>query len=253
MKSNYILVTLLFLCGLLNSCQKDEGQTFFDTNMGGLKLNLPVLEEETDIPVITKGAFGMDANDFHVIIYKTDDYGGVDLSAYKSFESYSALVDSGFPILLPQGSYRIKACSYDSEKQVSDVPYFEGIQDFVIQEKTVTNVSVECMFESIGVELKLSERFADLLEKHPANYAYKVTVSNGFASQLFDTDNTKPAYFTATCDYLTVKVSVILDGFVYPERTYRLTNENVSPQLGEYYLITLDAGNEELKLMTKKI
>lgn len=254
MRKNYILISLLCLLHcLLCSCQRENEQMEFDTGIGGLYLNLPALERETDIPVITKGSFGMDANDFPVIIYKANDNGGENYSEYNRFDTYSDLVESGFPLLLPQGSYRIKICSYDSEKSVSDIPYFEGIKNFIIQEKTVTNVSVVCSFESIGVELKLSDRLDELLKQHPANYSYKVTVSNGTTSRLFDADNIKPAYFKAACDYLTVKVSITLDGYPYPDRIYRLTNNEVSPKLGEYYLITLDAGTEELKLDTRKI
>lgn len=143
--------------------------------------------------------------------------------------------------------------------RVSETPYFEGKQDFVIEEKTVTSVpSFTCTFESVGVEVRLSDQFKAKLEAEPLNYSYSVTVYDGEVSWTFDPDkHTKPAYYLDPCENLVLKVTVKLDGLTYPERTYYVCNRNTDKvSIGEYYIITLDAGETEtksLRLTTKCI
>ena len=82
----------------------------------------------------------------------------VHIRNIRVFVSYSAMIDSGMPLVLPVGDYQVVASSYDqaaAEGRVSETPYFEGKQDFVIEEKTVTSVpSFTCTFESVGVEVR---------------------------------------------------------------------------------------------------
>ena len=54
----------------------------------------------------------------------------------------------------------------------------------------------------------------------------------------------EPGYFRQGCEELVVKVKAFFDGREYPIRTYRIKNNGQAPQLGEYYIITLDAGEE---------
>ena len=222
---------------------------------------LAAVLSKTEIPVIVmKGAFGMDANTFPIRI----DQQGADgtYTKHTSFVSYSAMIDSGMPLVLPVGDYQVVASSYDqaaAEGRVSETPYFEGKQDFVIEEKTVTSVpSFTCTFESVGVEVRLSDQFKAKLEAEPLNYSYSVTVYDGEVSWTFDPDkHTKPAYYLDPCENLVLKVTVKLDGLTYPERTYYVCNRNTDKvSIGEYYIITLDAGETEtksLRLTTKCI
>ena len=86
-----------------------------------------------------------------------------------------------------------------------------------------------------------------------------MTVYDGEASWTFDPDkHTKPAYFLNDCKDLVLKVTVKLDNLTYPERTYYVCNSSyrIKYQFGEYYIITLDAGEAEtkgLRLTTKCI
>ena len=96
------------------------------------------------------------------------------------------------------------------------------------------------------------------LEAEPLNYSYSVTVYDGEVSWTFDPDkHTKPAYYLDPCENLVLKVTVKLDGLTYPERTYYVCNRNTDKvSIGEYYIITLDAGETEtksLRLTTKCI
>lgn len=262
MKKTYILLLTVFLF-LLVACQKEENSrgNSFGEGSGAFRLEQPSIQSETEIPVIvTKGAFGLEPSTFSIRI----DQQGTDgtYTKHTSFVSYSAMIDSGMPLVLPVGDYQVVASSYDQtavDGQVSETPYFEGKQDFVIEEKTVTSVpTFTCTFESVGVELRLSDQFKAKLEAEPLNYSYSVTVYDGEASWTFDPDeHTKPAYFLNDCENLVLKVTVKLDNLTYPERTYYVCNSNTAKvSIGEYYIITLDAGETEtkgLRLTTKCI
>lgn len=264
MKKTYIsfLTVVLFL---LAACQKEENSRSdsFGEGSGAFRLEQPSVQSETEIPVIvTKGSFGLEPSAFPIRI----DQQGADgtYTKHTSFVSYSAMIDSGMPLVLPVGDYQATASSYDKSAvtgRVSETPYFEGSQAFVIEEKTVTSVpAFTCTFQSVGVELRLSDQFKAKLDAEPFNYSYSVAVSDGGASWIFDpTTNTKPAYFLDACENLVVKATVTLDGRTYPERTYHVANTATGKvSLREYYIITLDAGAQEeetksLRLTTKCI
>ena len=130
----------------------------YPDGMGGLHLENNTSTQIT-IPVITKSANFDDVvvDNFYLgILNKADG------SVVKEFDTFSSLVNSeeGLPLLLPHGEYTTISSSFKKgEKKVSDAPYFVDQQDFVIEEKTTTNVVLKCTFESLGVELVLSEQF----------------------------------------------------------------------------------------------
>lgn len=260
MKKTYIL--LFSLLSILSACQKDEEAIWKSDGAGALRLELPAVQSESEIPVIqTKGTFGLDANDFLIQIDKRENAG--TYTKHVGFKSYTEMIEAGMPLILPVGDYRVTASSYDkstTEKRVSEVPYFEEIQDFQIEEKTITSIpTLTCTFESIGVELRLSEQFKKKVELEPQNYSYVVNVTSGETTWKFDPiTNIKPAYLLDICDKLVVKVKVTLDGKLYPERTYYVSNPKTGKvSIHEYYLITLDAGAEAetkgIQLTTKCI
>ena len=260
MKKTYIL--LISILTFFSACQKEAGvDDSFSEGSGAFRLEQPSVQSETEIPVIvTKGAFGLEPSTFSIRI----DQQGADgtYTKHTSFVSYSAMIDSGMPLVLPVGDYQVVASSYDQtavDGQVSETPYFEGKQDFVIEEKTVTSVpAFTCTFESVGVELRLSDQFKAKLEDEPFNYSYSVPGYAGEASWTFDPDkHTKPPYFLNDCKDLVLKDTVKVDNLTYPERTYYVCNSNTDKvSMGQYYIITLDAGEAEtkgLRLTTKCI
>lgn len=248
-----IICAILFgvSASVITGCSDiDEGNSNFPKGTGGLNLRLPETEKEVDIPVIyTKTgeiAFDLQSETFPISISE----GG---NVVKKFESFTALIDSGTPVVLPVGRYTVKASSYVPTDKVSEKPYFEGSSDFEIEESVVSNTSVLCTFKSVGVELRLSKRFEELLSEEPANYDYKVTVSNEQATWSFDKKSMKPGYFTEGSSRLIVKVVVRMNGQTYPERTWYFKNGEEAPQIGEYYIITLDAGRSEVKMFSRKL
>lgn len=259
MKKKILYALLLPVFAILVSCSEDTelDNSLYAEGMGGLNLKNSTSTNIT-IPVITKSAdfTNIKAGDFYVGILKADG------SVVKEFDTFSSLVNSeeGLPLLLPHGEYTAISSSFKKgEKKVSDAPYFVDQQDFIIEEKTTTNVALKCTFESLGVELELSEQFKKKLKEEPNNYGYEVTVSNGVADWDFSIDKMAPGYFLDPCDELVVKVRVRLGSSNqwHPERTYRIKNDlnnpETSPKLGEYYIIRLDAGKEEEKVILKSL
>lgn len=252
MKKQLLYTLFLPLFAAFTACSEgmDSDNSPYDEGMGGLSLK-NITTTNITIPVITKGADFSDINagDFYVGIF--DEQG----SAVKEFDTYTALVDSGLPLILPYGNYSVVASSYKvGDVKVSENPYFVDEQGFIIEEKKTTNVDLTCKFKSLGVELALSDQFKALLENRPNDYAYEVTASNGVANWTFSIDQMKPGYFVDACEELVVKVKVRLGSDLwYPERTYRIKNNGSSPQLGEYYIIRLDAGAEEEAYSLKSI
>lgn len=246
MKKNIFYAFILPIFAAFTACSEgaDRENSPYTDGFGGLNLKNQA-STEIVIPVITKSAdfSEISAADFYIAI--KDANGAVA----KEFTSYSAMVDAGFPLILPVGSYTVVASSYKlGDTKVSTVPYFVDEQSFEIEEKTTTNVRLVCKYESLGVELALSEQFKAKLEADPNNYDYKVVVSNGEAEYTFTKENMKPGYFLSGCDELVVAVSVRLGSgnLWYPTRTYRVKNDTgselTSPCTGEYYVIRLDVG-----------
>lgn len=254
MKSIFFFTLLVAVASSLTGCDNSQEttQSIWADRTGALNLKTPATESEVDIPIIyTKSgdiSFGMDPETFPVSIYKANE-----TTATKDFTSFTALKEAGTPLVLPVGDYIVKACSFKPSAGISENPYFEGVSTFTIEEKTVLNTSVLCTFQSIGVELRLSDRFTKLLEEQPENYNYSVVISNDADSWTFNKKNMKPGYFIKGCDRLTAKVVVKMAGQTYPERTWYFKNNENAPQLGEYYIITLDAGKSELKMSSHKL
>ena len=151
------------------------------------------------------------------------------------------------PILLPAGNYTVKASTSTKEADgVMATPYFVASSEVKVDERVPQTVQLECRFQSIGVELQLSDQFKHKLKTEPNNYSYKVSISNGKATWEFSPEQMTVGYFVEPCDELVATVDVRLNDMFkwYPTRVYRIKNKEQAPQLGEYYIITLDAGEE---------
>lgn len=238
-----ILGSFALLC--MAGCGGNEADDLvvFPNNTGGLNVAAGMSTEQV-IPVITRSAdfSGVSADDFYIKIL--NDKGEVA----KEFASLTAMRNEGLPVILPTGNYTAFASSFKPDGvKVSEDPYFEvesGSHPFVIEEKRTTQVTLKCVYKSLGVELVLSEQFQKLLEAESENYDYMVDVSNGDASSEFSKDKMKPAYFLKGCEELVVRVTMTMGGDKYPERVWRITNNGNAPKTGEYYIIRLDVGDQ---------
>lgn len=248
-----LLYSMVVLLGLFLSCHAGQPETPFSDGTGGLNLQ-SASDTEIKIPVIytrsDEVSFDLDPEAFPIAIYRESE-----TTPVKDFPSFADLKAEGMPLVLPVGTYTVKACSFKPVEKVSSEPYFEGIADrVVIEEKTVTNTKITCSFKSLGVELKLSDAFSGLLDQYPENYDYTVKVSNGVATWTFDKTQMKPGFFLEGCDKLVVKVIVRMNGLTYPERTWYFTKNGTdsgeAPGLNEYYVIRLDAKKNEQKMLS---
>lgn len=249
----YKSVLVFFSAMIAFSCEeKGNLKPEIPSGMGTLNIQ-PTAETDIQIPVITTRSSDLfpeqDVNTYYLSITGETD---------KEYEQFSDLVDEGLPLELPIGDYEITASSFKKENTlVSKEPYFVKTEKFKIEDKTTTNLSLKCTFESIGVVVKPSEDFQKLLDAKPYNYAFEVDVYNGepeavisfFEKQELDEakqTQLEPAYFLDAPEdgYLQVKVRVKLGAANdwYPERTYYLNNNGQPAELGQYYIITIDAG-----------
>lgn len=257
------IVSLIVFCLFVSCSDGQEDILSGDKNIpaGMGMVDLKVKSNTTiDIPTINTKAehkFDMDPTTFPLVIYSKS---GETYTKVKEYESYTALVNEGLPLQLPIGTYKIVASSFiPGEAKVTKDVYFEGSTDFIVEEKRVSNVSVVCNYASLAVELRLSEQFQHLLDTDPLNYAFEMDVYNGikgikwsFSQSKEDeketVKNLDTGYFldgcTAEQKKLMVKVRVRLNSSNkwYPERTYYFDNNGNTPKVGEYYVITLDAG-----------
>ncbi|MCD8136404.1 MAG: DUF4493 domain-containing protein [Parabacteroides gordonii] len=260
MKRNILYNCLCAVLLGLSACgdEPESKMIGFEEGTGGLRL-MAGYSTEIKIPIITRSAdfSELAVDDLHIVITDNKD------NSVKLNKVYGDLLnedDGGVRDILPLGEYTVKASTTtDTAEGVTKIPYFMAENNKVkVEEKQISNVSLRCTFESIGVELALSDQFKQLMEEQPNNYSYQVTVSNGTASREFTPDEMTVAYFLDACDALVVKVKVRLGSSNkwYPERTYYVKNTlntpATSPQLGEYYVISLDAGLESEKSLSLK-
>ena len=261
MKQN--IISLITICVfMLSSCiTQDNLKPEIPSGMGSLNIQ-PTAETDIQIPVITTRSSELfpeqDVNTYYLSITGETD---------KEYEQFSDLVDEGLPLELPIGDYKITASSFKrGNSLVSKVPYFVKTESFRIEDKTTTNLSLKCTFESIGIIVKPSEEFQKLLDDQPFAYAFEADVYNGIEDAKISfyqrqedggslEKSIEPAYFldVPASGKLEVKVRVrLFSDQWYPERTYYLNNNGQPADLGQYYIITVDAGPHVQEAQTLK-
>lgn len=250
MKRIYIYLSLLIWgCGI-TSCDSDHDPepSFSREGVGRLFFQSVDLNEE--IPrIITKGAdFSMlDPTQFVVEIYKKNG------ELYKSFDTFQQLKEEGTPLELPVGYYTVKVFSYEPEPILRGKPYFSGENSFTIENHEVTQVTIECTYQSLGVEINMTDAFLAAFQQD-----YKVTVlqDNG-ESAIYSKEEPEVIYFTQDCLYLKVIVECTAkNGTEYSPRVYYLNNVGEDPEFGddgphtgEYFILTIDSDKISSKSM----
>ena len=264
MKQN--IISLITFCGLVfSSCSMQENlKPEIPSGMGSLNIQ-PTAETDIQIPVITTRSSDLlpeqDVNTYYLSITGETD---------KEYEQFSDLVDEGLPLELPVGDYTITVSSFKRDGvSISEKPYFFKTESFKIEDKTTTNLSLKCTFKSIGVIVRPSEEFQKLLDDESTSlaYAFEADVYNGDSDVKLsfyqwkndgEAVNKKldPGYFLdePQSGKLKVKVRVRLNSINkwYPERTYYLDNNGQPAELGQYYIITVDAGPHVQETQTLK-
>ncbi len=250
MKTLYFYISLILLGFCLSSCDSEPevGFQFSGSDMGAVNFQAPQINE--DIPrIITKSAdFTMlDPSLFIVEIYKKGE-----TTYYKRFDTFEKLKEEGMPLELPVGEYIIKAFSYDSVAMLRDKPYFRGETALTIEAHEVSSASVECKYQSLGVEIVLSNAFLNFFHD---TYTITVIQDTGHSATV-SKDERQAIYFTQDCTYLKVTVECTTkDNEKYPTMVYYFNKDGDDPQFtndgphkGEYFIITLDTDKASGKI-----
>ncbi|MDF9831116.1 DUF4493 domain-containing protein [Parabacteroides sp. PF5-6] len=232
----------LILAGFcLSSCgaDSDEAFTFSGPDKGGLRLQLPALDPSEPIVISKAADFTLiDPADFVIEIYKKgeDNY-------YKRFETFTDMQAEGTPLELPVGEYTVKAFSCDPDP-VMDMPYFCGSTDLRIEAHSISQATVECRYESLGVEIILTDAFRNFFAD-----IYQITVEQdtGISAVLIKHSPSR-IYFTNDCLYLKVTIECTpKNGDASTARVYYFNREGEDPDFngdgpfkGEYFMITID-------------
>lgn len=258
MKRIYVYIILLFGCGFIScSSEEDAGFKFSGDNAGALTIR--GLTINGDIPwVITKAAdFSMlDPSRFIIEIYKEGN-----TEPYKKYDTLEQLKQEGSALELPVGDYIIKAFSYVPKPVLRDKPYFVGESAFSIEEKEVTDVFVECKYQSLGVEIQLTEAFLSFFKDDyvVTVYQYQENGSNDI-SAVFSKKNPEMIYFNQDCLYLKIVVDCTSkDNIKYPSFVYYLNKDgkdpefgNDGPHRGEFFIFTIDSDKVVSKSMVAR-
>jgi len=239
--------TLYFCLGLLlaslcfSSCNSGEEEFVFSgPDVGALKLQMPVIDQSNPIIITRSADFSkLDPANFVIEIYKKGEE-----SYYKRFETFTDMQEEGTPLELPVGGYLVKAFSADQLPVFRDIPYLYGEAELQIESHGISQVEVECKYESLGVEIILTDDFFSFFQD-----SYMITVEQDQGTSAVVTQKSpERIYFTNDCQYLKVTVECTTQqNITYPPRVYYFNQDGEDPNfdgdgpfLGEYFMITVD-------------
>lgn len=241
MKALYFCISLLLTGFCFSSCSRDEEDfRFSGSNVGALNLQIPAIDQSSPIIITRAADFTMlDPANFVIEIYKAEEE-----SCYKRFETFTDMQEEGTPLELPVGGYVIKAFSCDPLSVEQGTPYFYGEAELQIEAHEISRVEVECKYESVGVEIVLTDAFLAFFKD---TYTVSVEQDNG-TSAIVTKENRERIYFTNDCLYLKVTVECTTRNDVtYPPRVYYFNRDGEDPNFdgdgpfrGEYFIITVD-------------
>ncbi len=246
--NNISLLLFSILSMLAVSCQKDEiGNNDVPENYGQLSLQTVGIDDE--IKVVGTKSFGMDASTFKVEL-KSNPTNDNPLDTTIVFDSFAEMQKKAF-IVLPVGSYTVKAYSRDKmEGGIFDKPYFYGEnKNVVILEKKITTIpTINCTFQSVAVDIKLTTTFNLLFEN---NYLMKVVNGKGKECSYTKENDGQIIYFDDVDGGLKLEYTVQAKGqdAAYPTRTKELENKGNPPAPNDYYIVEFTGENPDTKAL----
>jgi len=114
----------------------------------------------------------------------------------KKFNSYMELKESG-TLRLSEGEYTVNVYPAEEMDDISDSPYYSGIETFQIQPNLFTEAKVVCSMQNAKIRLVLSE---ELVSNIMPDYKITLSVVNGdknYDSSFFDIDGiSEDLYFS---------------------------------------------------------
>lgn len=253
-KTASLCLALLCMALCFSSCGTDqeEGFPFSGPNTGGLHLLLPAIDQSDPIVISKAADFSrLDPEQFVIEIYRAGES-----AYYKRFETFMQMQQEGTPLELPVGNYTVKAFTCDPEPVMRDIPYFYGEAELRIEPHAISQATIECRYESLGVEIVLTEAFRSFFSD---DYQVTVEQENGSSATLTK-ESPDRIYFTQDCLYLKVTIACKpKNGEAYSPRVYYFNREGEDPVFGEdgpfkgeYFIITIDTDRAIGKSLTSQ-
>ncbi len=179
-KYTTILTLFAIICILLSGCSKDNDYNTATTGKGSLNIKLTADDSTQNVITRAEETTLPNVNDFTISVLQGDE---VKYSCDK-FSQYSD------EVLFPIGQYTLKASYGQLHNEGFNMPYFVGIQEFLIEDEKETNVEVTCYLTNVKVSATYTENF----KKYFSDYSLKIN-SEGNSPILFGKGETRTCYF----------------------------------------------------------
>lgn len=202
MKSTFILPALLLSASaLFFSCEMKKeltGQIEKPGTEPGIPLETAGLldlqlkpEKEPDIPVSKGDVTGsetvvLDVNDFAVDILNENE------EVVRHYNSYADLKNEG-GLLLPAGTYKVRATFGDEVNAGFDKPFYAGTTECEITPQEVAKVITDCVLSNKKLVFHCSDEF---LAKFSDDYS--IVIDNGRGALTTFKEETRTAFFSNT-------------------------------------------------------
>lgn len=194
-----IFYIALFCLPFLFSCEmkkdllgggkdSEEGKPTYE-NVGLLDLNLKA-EKEPDAPG-TKGTDGASSESLNIDEFAVAILDSTGQSV-KEYESFAAMKDDG-ELLLPVGTYSIKASYGNDQNAGFNAPYYAADTTCSVSEKEVVQVVAECRLENKKVQFICTDDFLSQFTD-----SYYIVLDNGVGVLTLTKEESRIAYLKNT-------------------------------------------------------
>lgn len=187
-KITYILTTvcLVFLMGTMSCEMRDELKGRIPSGKG----ETGTFKLELDLKDITKASIlAVDVSRFAIQILNEQGY------VVKEYPSYAAMLEEGVEVVLPVGTYKVRAASYagEVEEAILNKPYFVGETEFTVKAKETAEVKNTCKLDNVVVAVSYGSDFVDAVQDD-----YVTTLTNGNGVLTLNKEASGYAFFKVT-------------------------------------------------------
>ncbi|MDE6555998.1 MAG: DUF4493 domain-containing protein [Duncaniella sp.] len=218
-------ILIAFVC--LTGCDDWEPATQFDKNMGGASFEGFELTVSDNPTVVSRAKTELE--DYIVTIFNSEG----KIATYEGKQCKWTYGKMPEVVSLRVGSYKLRVQSHEQPEPVAwDSPYFEGVEDFKIEDNKITALgTVTAKFSSI----KVAVTFSELLTKNMEDDC-KVAIVAGTGAKIEWTKNEKRyAYFDVTAGQTTLVAT--FQGTVRGS-LQRSVQEFTNVAKGKYFIIS---------------
>lgn len=196
MKKHIIPIILLAgTLGFSTSCEMEKdlrgkteqsGSSQTSESQGALQLTLNPLREA---PVTLKSGVPEEAEELSPDLFNISIYDASGTRVHY-FNSYQEMLAQGAVLMLPEGTYTVKAALGELQEAAFDAPYYEGTGTITVKAREVATVTMDCVLANKKITIVPSE---DFLKNFWPNYTIILTNGRGILTQKHQDSRT--AYF----------------------------------------------------------